>query len=220
MLTLAIVSQKGGCGKTTLAVHLAAYARQQGLHPAIVDLDQQASAYKWNARRAEGNELSPKLDATQATADKLEHLKKLGIENGIDLLILDTAPHANREAALAVQSADAVLIPCRPATFDLDAMVSTLVIVRATGKPAAIVLNAARRGKRKVAEAREALESIGATVLQTVVHDWVALEDALVDGRAVHEYDPQGKAAEEVALLYRDVTMMLVTTKQKERTTV
>ena len=217
MRTLAIVSQKGGCGKTTLAVHLATYARQQGLHPALVDLDPQNSAYKWNARRTENDAHSPKLDATQSTADKLAHLKKLAIENAIDLLILDTAPHANREAALAVQLADGVLIPCRPATFDLDAMISTLEIVRATGKPAAIVLNAARRGKRKTTEAREALESIGATVLDTVVHDWVALEDALVDGRAVHEYDPQGKAAEEVALLYRDITMLLATTQRKER---
>jgi chromosome partitioning protein len=217
MRTLAIVSQKGGCGKTTLAVHLATYARQQGLHPALVDLDPQSSACKWNARRGENDAHSPKLDAIQSTADQLAHLKKLAIENAIELLILDTAPHANREAALAVQLADGVLIPCRPATFDLDAMISTLEIVRATGKPAAIVLNAARRGKRKTAEAREALESIGATVLDTVVHDWVALEDALVDGRAVHEYDPQGKAAEEVALLYRDITMLLATIQRKER---
>jgi chromosome partitioning protein len=196
---------------------LAAYARQQGVHPALVDLDPQNSAYKWNARRGENDTYSPKLDAAQSTADKLAHLKKLAVENAIDLLILDTAPHANREAALAVQLADGVLIPCRPATFDLDAMISTLEIVRATGKPAAIVLNAARRSKRKIAEAREALESIGAIVLDTVVHDWVAIEDALVDGQAVHEYDPQSKAAEEVALLYRDITMLLATTKRKER---
>lgn len=98
MRTLALVSQKGGCGKTTLAVHLAAYARQQGLNPAIVDLDPQASAYKWNARRAEQDDHSPKLDAITGTADKLAHLKSIGAENGIDLLILDTAPHANREA--------------------------------------------------------------------------------------------------------------------------
>jgi chromosome partitioning protein len=217
MRTLALVSQKGGCGKTTLAVHLAAYARQQGLSPAIVDLDPQGSAYKWNARRAEQDEHSPKLDAITGTADKLAHLKSLGVENGIDLFILDTAPHANREAALAVQSADGVLIPCRPATFDLDAMVSTLEIIRATSTPAAIVLNAARRGKRKITEAREALESIKATVLRTVIHDWVALEDALVDGRAVHEYEPHGRAAEEVALLYCDVTMLLTSNEKKAK---
>ena len=217
MRILAIISQKGGCGKTTLAVHLAAYARQQGLHPALVDLDPQRSAFKWNARRGADDPHSPKLDATEGHADKLDYLKALGVENGIDLLILDTAPHANREAALAAQIADAILIPCRPATFDLDAMLSTWEIVKGTGKPAAIVLDAARRGKRKIAEAREALESIGATVLNTVIHDWVALEDALIDGRAVHEYDPQGKAAEEVALLYCDVTMMFVTNQPKAR---
>lgn len=200
MKILAIISQKGGCGKTTLAVHLASYARMQKRYPAIVDLDPQASAFKWNTRRAEQDPVSPRLDATRSATDKLETLKKIALENGIDLLILDTAPHSNKDAALAAQIADAVLIPCRPATFDLDAMVSSLEIV----------LNAARRGKRKIAEAREALEQIGAKVLKTVVHDWVALEDSLVDGRAVHEYDPEGKAAEELASLYQDITKNLL----------
>jgi chromosome partitioning protein len=171
----------------------------------------------WNARRTENDPQSPRLDAIQSDADKLAALQKIGRENRVDLLILDTAPHANKAAALAIQSADAVLIPCRPATFDLDAMLSTLEIVRASGKPAAIVLNAARRSKRKIAEARAALEAIDALILQTVVHDWVALEDALIDGRAVHEYDPQGKAAEEVALLYRDITMLLDRKQPKEK---
>lgn len=210
MKVLAVISQKGGCGKTTLAVHLASYARTQKRCPAIVDLDPQASAFKWNGRRQEGDATSPKLDATCSTADKLKTLHSIGLESGIDLLILDTAPHSNKDAALAAQIADAILIPCRPATFDLDAMLSTLHIIKASSKPAAIVLNAARRGKRKITEAREALEQIGAKVLSTVIHDWVALEDSLVDGRAVHEYDPEGKAAEEIALLYHDITKNLL----------
>lgn len=209
MKTLAIVSQKGGCGKTTLAVHLAALARLRGLHPAIVDLDPQNSAFKWNARRVENDPSSPKLDAIKSSADKIAEVKQLAKDNKVDFLILDTAPHANRDAALAVQSADAVLIPCRPATFDLDAMLSTWEIVHNTHKPAAIVLNAARRSKRKVTEAKEALEGIGAKVLPHIINDWVALEDALVDGRAVHEYEPNGGAAEQLDKLYRDITMLL-----------
>lgn len=209
MKTLAIISQKGGCGKTTLAVHLAAYARQQGLYPAIIDLDPQRSSYKWNQRRDEHNTDSPRLDVIEGTTDKLERLQSIALKTKVDLLIIDTAPHANKDAALSIQIADGALIPCRPSTFDLDAMLTTLDIVTASSTPASIILNAARRGKRKVNEAREALEHIGASVLNTVIHDWVALEDSLVDGRAVHEYEPQGKAAEEIALLYRDVTMLL-----------
>lgn len=219
MKTLAIVSQKGGCGKTTLAVHLAAFARLRGLHPAIVDLDPQNSAFKWNARRVENDPSSPKLDAIKSSADKIAEVKRLAKDNKVDLLILDTAPHANRDAALAVQNADAILIPCRPATFDLDAMLSTWEIVQNTRKPAAIVLNAARRSKRKVTEAKEALEGIGVKVLPHVINDWVALEDALVDGRAVHEYEPNGGAAEQLDKLYRDITMLLnynVTRTKKE----
>lgn len=207
---LAVISQKGGCGKTTLCVHLAAYARQQGLHPAIIDLDQQKSAMKWNDRRAQTDPHSPHLDAAHATAARLPELIDLAAKSGVDLVIIDTAPHANAAAALAAQAADAVLIPCRPATFDLDAMVSTWEIVETTQKPAAIVLNAARRSKRKVAEAREALETqLDARVLDNVVHDWVALEDAVADGRAVHEYDPESNAAAEIRQLYCDITMLL-----------
>ncbi len=217
MKSLAIISKKGGCGKSTLAVHLAAYARQQGLIPAIIDLDEQASAYKWNERRGI-DPSSPKLDATRPkNTDSLPELVKLAEAQAIDLLIIDTAPHANRDAALAAQIADAVLIPCRPATFDLDAMVSTLEIVKAAQKPYAIVFNAARHGQRKIAEARAALEEINERPLENVIHDWVALEDALVDGNAVHEYDPDGKAAKEVALLYSSVTRLLVTNQEKRR---
>ena len=206
MKTLAIISQKGGSGKSTLAVHLAAYALKKGLRPALIDLDPQKSAMKWNDRRKEAG---AQLEVTTGTPDQLKGFKDLAAKTGVDLLIVDTAPHANDAAAIAADLADAILIPCRPATFDLDAMLSTWGLAQAAGKPAAIILNACRRGKRKITNARAALQAIGATVLEPVIWDWVALEDALIQGFAVHEYEPEGKATEDVSLLYRDVTMLL-----------
>ena len=215
MKTLAIISQKGGSGKSTIAVHLAAYALIKKLHPAIVDLDPQGSAYEWNNLRDENDPKSPKLDAIRGTADKLAALQKMGIENGIDLLIIDTAPHSNKEAALAAQLADAVLVPCRPSLFDLKAITTTFQIIAAAKKPAAVILNAAPRGKL-ADEAREAIEAQGFTVLPTVLQHRAAFSHAVIDGRAVHEYEPEGKAAEDIAALYRDITIMLALPQQRK----
>ncbi len=87
-----------------------------------------------------------------------------------------------------------MLIPCRPARFDLDAVVSTLQIVRAANTPAIVIINAAPRGKL-AGEAKAALERQGATVLEIVLHQRAAYGHAVIDGRSVHEYEPNGAAA-------------------------
>jgi chromosome partitioning protein len=115
MKTLAIMSQKGGSGKTTLAVHLAAYAVRQQVTTALIDLDPQASASKWNARRAPEPPKNPKLDVGQGTVTQLPGLLRLAEDNQLALVILDTAPHVDRAAALVAQQADCILMPCRPA---------------------------------------------------------------------------------------------------------
>jgi len=215
MRTLAIISQKGGSGKSTIAVHLAAYARSKNLHPAIVDLDPQASAHQWNSLRAENDPKSPKLEAIRSTADKLAALQKIGIENGVDLLIVDTAPHSDKAAALTAQLADGILVPCRPSLFDLNAIASTFQIIAATKKPAAVVLNAAPRGKL-AEEAREAIEAQGIKVLPTILQNRAAYSHAVIDGRAVHEYEPDGKAAQEIAALYCDIAILVALPQERK----
>jgi chromosome partitioning protein len=208
MKTLAIMSQKGGSGKTTLAVHLAAYAVGKKVKTALIDLDPQASAYKWNERRTEDDPKSPKLDAVKGTVAQLAGFLKLAEDNGLALVIIDTAPHSNSAAAIVAQRADFVLMPCRPALFDLDAIASTVEIVTSAETSAAVVLNAAPRGKL-ADEARAALEGQGITILQSAIHQRAAYSHAVIDGRAVHEYEPEGKAAEEIAGLYGNISKIL-----------
>jgi len=208
MKTLAIMSQKGGSGKTTLAVHLAAYAIGQKVKAALIDLDPQASAHKWNERRTEHDPISPKLDLVQGTAAQLAGFLKLAEDNGLALVIIDTAPHSNSAAALVAQRADFVLMPCRPAVFDLDAIASTVEIVASAETSAAVVLNTAPRGKL-ADEARAALEGQGITVLPSSIYQRAAYSHAVIDGRAVHEYEPEGKAAEEIAGLYGNISRIL-----------
>lgn len=208
MKTLAIMSQKGGSGKTTLAVHLAAYAVGQKIKAALIDLDPQASAHKWNERRTEHDPRSPKLDAITGTVTQLAGFLHLAEDNGLALVIIDTAPHSNSAAAIVAQRADFVLMPCRPALFDLDAIASTVEIVTGADTRAAVVLNAAPRGKL-ADEARAALEGQGITVLPSAIHQRAAYSHAVIDGRAVHEYEPHGKAAEEIAGLYGNISRLL-----------
>lgn len=216
MKTLAIISQKGGSGKTTLAVHLAAYAVGKKVKTALIDLDPQASAYKWNERRTDDDPKSPKLDAIKGTVAQLGGFLQLAEHNGIALVIIDTAPHSNSAAAIVAQRADFVLMPCRPALFDLDAIASTVEIVTSAATPAAVVLNAAPRGKL-VDEARAALEGQGITVLPSIIYQRAAYSHAVIDGRAVHEYEPQGKAAEEITHLYGNISGLLGKHTQKRK---
>src|SRR5919106_1708251 len=204
MKTLVILAQKGGSGKTTLAVHMAVCAARQKRRTALIDIDPQVSAFNWNESRDEGR----KLDAAKAEVGQIPVLLQQAKDGGIDLVIIDTAPHSDSAAAIAAQYADLVLIPCRPARFDLDAIASTVQIATVAKKPATVVINAAPRGKL-AEEARAALEHQGITVIDTVLHQRAAYSHAVIDGRSVHEYEPDGKAAAEIDELYNHLTGLL-----------
>ena len=101
MKIVAIISQKGGAGKTTLAVHLATAAASAGHTAAIIDLDPQATAASWGDRRATG---APEVISGQAA--RLPALVNAARENGADFLVLDTAPNADQVVSLAARAAD------------------------------------------------------------------------------------------------------------------
>src|SRR5512144_3429581 len=118
MKTISIISQKGGAGKTTLALHLATAATAAGLVTLVVDTDPQATACTWHTWRG-GHEPDVIDCASHALLKrKLEQATKLGA----DLAIVDTPPHADIMAREAGKAAGMILIPCRPRAFDLDAI--------------------------------------------------------------------------------------------------
>jgi len=197
MKIVAIISQKGGAGKTTLAVHLATAAAAAGHCVAIIDLDPQGTAASWGDRRAAD---APEVISGQAI--RIPALVKAAQENGADFLVLDTAPNADQTASLAARAADVVLIPCRAAAFDLEAIETTLLLSKAATKPAYVVLNAVppRSGIGK--EAAEGLAARGAQVAPAQLSHRAAFAYGVIDGRTAQEYEPTGKAAEEVAALY------------------
>src|ERR1039458_10336800 len=109
--TLAIISQKGGAGKTTLALNLAVAAESIGVPTVVIDLDPQASAKTWHDIRVRKD--APFVVSAQAI--RLDEVIEVSRANGAELVMIDTAPHSESAALGAARAADLVLIPCRPA---------------------------------------------------------------------------------------------------------
>ena len=197
MKIIALISQKGGAGKTTLAVHLATRAAADGRATAVIDLDPQGTAASWGDRRQEE---APEVVSGQAV--RLPALVKAAEQNGAEFLILDTAPNADQTASLAARAADVVLIPCRPATFDLEAITTTLMLAKAAGKPSYVVLNAVPPRSSIGKEAADGLAKQGANVAPHALTHRAAFSHGVIDGRTAQEYEPSGKAAKEIDQLY------------------
>lgn len=197
-----MIAQKGGTGKTTLSIHLAVVAEQYGRQVALVDLDPQASAAEWHHGRTADTPL-----LARATASDLPEVLQECEDAGIDIVIVDTAPHSNEEAARAASSSDFVVIPCRPTILDLRAIAPSIDIAAATKRRAAVVINSAppRTGiaeTRIVSEARDAIERYDVECWDGQVTQRAAFSHALIDGRAVTEFEPGGKAALEIERLW------------------
>ena len=197
MKIVAIISQKGGAGKTTLAVHLATAAAAAGHTTAIIDLDPQATAASWGDRRTVA---APEVISGQAA--RLPALINSARQNGADFLVLDTAPNADQAVSLAARAADLVLIPCRAAAFDLEAIETTLMLAKAAMKPAYVVLNAVPPRSSIGKEAAEGLAARRAQVAPHQLTHRAAFAHGVIDGRTAQEFEPQGKAAEEIEALY------------------
>ena len=197
MKTLAIVSRKGGAGKTTIALHLAVAAEALGLSVAVFDLDPQASAAIWGDRRsAAGHGSGPAVIPAQAP--RLTALLAQAKAQDADLVILDTAPHADGIASDAAAHADAILIPCRPSTLDLDAIGASVRLATAAGKPAYVVANAVPAQGAEAGQMREALEQAGVQVSPVELHQLKAFASYIQEGRTAQEAEPKSKAAREV----------------------
>ena len=197
MKTIAIISQKGGAGKTTVAIHLAVAAEAKGMTTALFDLDPQASASSWSDKR---NKPSPAVVSAQAA--RLPSLLEQAAAQKADLAIIDSAPNADAASLAAARAADLILIPCRPAAFDLNAIGTMLNLAAVAGKPAYVVLNAVPPLGKVGEEARRALEDSGVQVTGPVLHHLVAYAHAVNDGRTAQELDPRSKAAAEIDALF------------------
>jgi chromosome partitioning protein len=197
MRIIAVASQKGGSGKTTLAGHLAVAADRAGAGPvALVDADPQGSLSEWwNARNAE-TPLFARTTTTDLAVD-IERMRELGIA----LLIVDTPPAIEATITEVIRLADLVLVPARPSPHDLRAAGATVDLVDRLGKPLIFVINGATPRARITSEAVMALSQHG-TLAPVIIHHRTGFAASMIDGRTVMEITGDVRSAEEIRQLW------------------
>ena len=201
MYIVAVLSQKGGAGKTTVACALAVAAEAAGRTAVLVDLDPQGTATTWGRLREADTPVVTTIDV-----GRLGPVLEAARDAGAALAVVDTAPHVSDDAYQAAAAADRVLIPCRAAAADLAAIGATVALVRQAGTPANAVLNAAPIRSPLVDQARAALDGYGIEAAPVVLHQRVDHVHAYTRGQTAAEYAPRGKAAAELRQLFAWLT--------------
>jgi len=198
MRTVAVISQKGGAGKTTLALHIAVAAELAGYSTALIDMDPQGTAEAWSEWRKE----APPIVIPAKAATLARTLEK-ATTHGAELAVIDTPPLAEAEARAAARAADLVLVPCRPNAFDLHSIRTTAELTRFVAKPAFAVFNAGPvAAARLYVETTELVTEIGLQVGPVRLSERAAFRHAAGSGQAAQEIEPDGRAAAEVAALW------------------
>ena len=193
VVTIALIAQKGGTGKTTLALTVAVAAEQAGRTAVVLDIDPQATACKWGDRREASTPVV--LDAQPA---RLSRALAAAEAQGVDLVVIDTPARLETAALEAARLSSLVVIPCRPLIFDIETVpTSTQIVTLAGGPPVVAVLNATPARGRRAVQTRAALEEFGIMVCPHGLGQRAAVGDAVAVGLVAAEFMPASRAAAE-----------------------
>ncbi|CAN7691194.1 AAA family ATPase [Rhizobium sp. LjRoot30] len=201
-MIIGVLSQKGGVGKTTIAVNLAATYAKSGLRVLLVDADPQSSAQQWSAAR-DADPLFSVVGMARATL----HRDLPDIAKDYQVVIIDGAPRVNELGRAAILASDLVLIPVQPSPYDIWAAAETVNLIREAQqfKPGLRGLFVINRKIANTAIGRDVTEALGQfediPVLPVALHQRVVYAESAGQGLAVLEVDPKGGAAREVAEL-------------------
>lgn len=204
MQTIVLATQKGGSGKTTLAIGLALAAIQAGHTVRLIETDPQGTLSNWQSRRPYAE---PIVEPIYGAGDFEQRLQWLD-RTGVTLAIIDTAGGVNAATTAAIRYADLCLIPARPSIADIEATATTLGMVRASNRPFAFILNQTPiRGQRLTNAATTLGEEAALDTSGVVATPFIVMrndhQDALSAGLAVSEYAPTSKSADEIRGLWQ-----------------
>lgn len=199
---IAIAQQKGGSGKTTLAVNLAVGFAKAGKSVALVDTDPQGSAGRWFMTRLEDLP-EPGLEFSTASAWGVTYeCRKLAEAH--DIVIIDTPPKADSDLRPALRAADLVLVPVATSHLDLWAVEVVLYLAEREEKPAMIVMTRNRPGTRLALDVAEKAAEVNAQVAHASLANRVVYAETLGQGRAALEAR-KGPAYAEVTSLMAEI---------------
>jgi chromosome partitioning protein len=203
MRVVSFVTQKGGSGKTALSLCCAVAAEEAGQRVLLVDLDPQGTAEAWyRDREAE----TPKL--VRIDAADLDEALTTASQHPFDLVFIDTPGRDEPSIAAAIRVADLCIIPCRPTSADMKATPPTVATVTRLNKPVAFVLTQTPPRSYRIREAENGLSVLGIVApVRIVLRN--AYQDAYGAGLGVTEYEPEGKAAEEIRALWKWIAKKL-----------
>lgn len=215
MRTVAMITQKGGSGKSTLAACLAVVAQEAGERVFLIDMDPQKSLTKW-ARRRNDKEMPVETVSAAKLPDALEALSK----GKVSLVIIDTPATETPASEAAMKAADLCIIPSRPTIFDIWSSEVTRGKLKTLSREFAFVLTQCppMQESQRVTDGAAALESMGA-LLRPLVASRVAYQEAAREGMGPTELEPDGKAAEEMRVLWSSLKRRLARGKSSDKAT-
>jgi len=203
-MVISLVNQKGGVGKTTLAVNLSSAIFRRGRKTLLIDADPQGSVLQWQST-AENQSFSvihhprPLSDATIKSLSK-----------GFDQVVIDAPPAIGELISSILDVADLAIVPVGPSPLDLWSSKETLSLIQQARKRnrklKAKLLICRRIARTRVGrEAREALETYGIEIFKTEIGQRVAYVEAMTSGLSVLEYAPHSEAAAEIVSLCEEI---------------
>nr|WP_173267140.1 ParA family partition ATPase [Pseudomonas sp. LM8]AIT41782.1 putative partitioning protein A [Pseudomonas sp. LM8] len=210
MKVIAVLNQKGGSGKTTIATHLARALQLSGADVLLVDSDPQGSARDWAAVRDDQPLTVVGIDRPTIDRDVKNVARK------VDFVVIDGAPQAADLAVSAIKAADFVLIPVQPSPYDIWAAADLVELVKqrievTDGRlQAAFVVSRAIKGTRIGGEITEALSGYGLPILESRITQRVSYPGTAAAGTTVLESEPDGDAAAEVMALANEIKQFII----------
>ena len=203
-----VAQQKGGSGKTTISAHMAvAWSLESGKSVAILDVDPQGSLGEWLERREQRLGEDNIGLAFHTASGWGARRESRALARDYDIVVVDTPPHADREARNAMELASLVVVPVQPTPADLWATEPTLALAEAEDVPALLVLNRVPPRARLTGEIAEALSEASAPLAKTRLGNRVAFAESFGAGSTALEMRSTSLAADEARALAKELLM-------------